>query len=107
MREGWWYIGIKGGGGVKSKGTRIVIEKEKRNRPILAACMSSCLTVCANINIGLFHFSFSITILVPLLFTPPPPLIPIYHQPSRIENVFITCFLHFLVDLVLYLVLEK
>ena len=28
MREGWWYIGIKGGGGVKSKGTRIVIEKE-------------------------------------------------------------------------------
>ena len=38
MREGWWYIGIKGGGGVKSKGTRIVIEKEKRNRPILAAC---------------------------------------------------------------------
>ena len=25
MREGWWYIGIKGGGGVKSKGTRIVI----------------------------------------------------------------------------------
>ena len=38
MREGWWYIGIKGGGGVKSKGTRIVIEKEKRNRSILAAC---------------------------------------------------------------------
>ena len=38
MREGWWYIGIKGGGGVKSKGTRIVIEKEKRDRPILAAC---------------------------------------------------------------------
>ena len=36
MREGWWYIGIKGGGGVKSKGTRIVIEKEKLNRPILA-----------------------------------------------------------------------
>ena len=30
MREGWWYIGIKGGGGVKSKGTRIVIEKEKK-----------------------------------------------------------------------------
>ena len=29
MREGWWYIGIKGGGGVKSNGTRIVIEKEK------------------------------------------------------------------------------
>ena len=29
MREGWWYIGIKGGGGVKSKGTRLVIEKEK------------------------------------------------------------------------------
>ena len=28
MREGWWYIGIKGGGGVKSKGTRLVIEKE-------------------------------------------------------------------------------
>ena len=28
MREGWWYIGIKGGGGVKSKGTRIVIEKK-------------------------------------------------------------------------------
>ena len=66
--------------------------------------MSSCLTVFA--NIGLFHFSFSITILVPLLFTPPPPLIPIYHQPSRIENVFIICFLHFLVDLVLYLVLN-
>ena len=51
--------------------------------------MSSCLTVCA--NIGLFHFSFSITPLVPLLFTSPPPLIPIYHQPSRIKNVFITC----------------
>ena len=29
MREGWWYIGIKDGGGVKSKGTRLVIEKEK------------------------------------------------------------------------------
>jgi hypothetical protein len=36
MREGWWYIGIKGGGGVKSKGTRLVIEKKKGNRPILA-----------------------------------------------------------------------
>ena len=33
-----WYIGIKGGGDVKSKGTRLVIEKEKGNRPILAAC---------------------------------------------------------------------
>ena len=31
-------MGIKGGGGVKSKGTRLVIEKEKGNRPILAAC---------------------------------------------------------------------
>ena len=29
MREGWWYIGIKGDGGVKSKGTRLLIEKEK------------------------------------------------------------------------------
>ena len=28
-REGWWYIGIKGDGGVKSKGTRLLIEKEK------------------------------------------------------------------------------
>ena len=29
MREGWWYIGIKGDdGGVKSKGTRLLIEKE-------------------------------------------------------------------------------
>ena len=28
MREGQWYIGIKGGGDVKSKGTRLVIEKE-------------------------------------------------------------------------------
>ena len=28
IREGWWYIGIKGDGGVKSKGTRLVIEKE-------------------------------------------------------------------------------
>ena len=46
------------------------------------------LTVCA--NIGLFPFFFSITSLDPLLFTPPPPLIPIYHQPSHIENVFIT-----------------
>ena len=26
-----------------------------------------------------------------LLFIPPSPLIPIYHQPSRIENVLITC----------------
>ena len=43
-------------------------------------------------NIGLFHFSFSIRSLVPLLFTPPSPLIPIYHQPSRVENVFITCY---------------
>ena len=41
-------------------------------------------------NIGLFHFSFSIRNLVPLLFTPPSPLIPIYYQPSRIENVFYT-----------------
>ena len=46
-------------------------------------------------NIGLFHFSFSIRSLVPLLFTLPSPLIPIYHQPSRVENVFITCFLNF------------
>ena len=29
MREGWWYIGIKSGGGVKSKRTRLVIENEK------------------------------------------------------------------------------
>ena len=29
IREGWWYIGIKGDGGVKSKGTRFLIEKEK------------------------------------------------------------------------------
>ena len=29
IREGWWYIGIKGNGGVKSKGTRLLIEKEK------------------------------------------------------------------------------
>ena len=28
-REVWWYIGIKGDGGVKSKGTRLLIEKEK------------------------------------------------------------------------------
>ena len=28
-RESWWYIGIKGDGGVKSKGTRLLIEKEK------------------------------------------------------------------------------
>ena len=28
-REGWWYIGIKGDGDVKSKGTRLLIEKEK------------------------------------------------------------------------------
>ena len=46
-------------------------------------------------NIGLFHFSFSIRSLVPLLFTPPSPLIPIYHQLSRVENVSITCFLNF------------
>ena len=25
IREGWWYIGIKGDGGVKSKGTRLLI----------------------------------------------------------------------------------
>ena len=55
--------------------------------------MLSYLNVRA--NIGLFHFSFSIRSLVPLLFTPPSPLIPIYHQPSRVENVFITCFLYF------------
>ena len=29
IREGWWYIGIKGDGGVKRKGTRLLIEKEK------------------------------------------------------------------------------
>ena len=28
-QEGCWYIGIKGDGGVKSKGTRLLIEKEK------------------------------------------------------------------------------
>ena len=26
--RGWWYIGIKGDGGVKSKETRLLIEKE-------------------------------------------------------------------------------
>ena len=46
-------------------------------------------------NIALFHFSFSIRCLVPLLFTPPSPSIPIYNQPSRIESVFITSFLNF------------
>ena len=30
IREGWWYIGIKGDGGVKSKGTRLLTEKEKK-----------------------------------------------------------------------------
>ena len=54
-------------------------------------CISSMLsykfTACA--KIGIFHFSFSIRSLVPLLFTPPSPLIPIYHQPSRIENVLL------------------
>ena len=54
--------------------------------------MLSYLNVRA--NIGLIHFSFSIRSLVLLLFTPPSPLIPIY-QPSRVENVFITCFLNF------------
>ena len=29
IREGWWYLGIKGDGGVKRKGTRLLIEKEK------------------------------------------------------------------------------
>ena len=29
IREGSWYIGIKGDGVVKSKGTRLLIEKEK------------------------------------------------------------------------------
>ena len=53
----------------------------------------------ANIHVGLFHFSFSIRSLVPMLFTPLSPLITIYHQPSHIENVFITCFLHFLVEI--------
>ena len=28
-REGWWYKGIKGDDGVKSKGTRFLIEREK------------------------------------------------------------------------------
>ena len=46
-------------------------------------------------NIGVFHFSFSIRSLNPKLFTSPSPLIPIPLQPSRIENVFITCFLNF------------
>ena len=31
-REGWWYIGIKGDGGVKSKGTRLLIEKSEVTR---------------------------------------------------------------------------
>ena len=58
-------------------------------------------------NIGLFHFSISFRSLVPLLVTPPSPLIPIYHQPSRVENVFITNLFpkFFLVDLVFFLVL--
>ena len=51
-------------------------------------------------NIGLFHFSFSIRSLVPLLFIPPSPLIPIFNQPTRLENVFITCFLNFWADVV-------
>ena len=28
IREGWWCIGIEGDGGVKSKGTRLLIEKK-------------------------------------------------------------------------------
>ena len=28
IQEDWWYAGIKGDGGVKSKGTWFVIEKE-------------------------------------------------------------------------------
>ena len=50
----------------------------------------SYLNVRANIDL-----SISIRSLVPLLFTPPSPLIPIYKQCSRIENVFITYFLNF------------
>ena len=38
IREGWWYIGIRGDDGVTSKGTRLPIEKEKLNRPKLATC---------------------------------------------------------------------
>ena len=41
--------------------------------PILAACCHILLCV-----LSLFHYSFSIRSLVPLLFTPPSPLIPIY-----------------------------
>ena len=54
IRKDWWCIGIKGDGGVKSKGTRLLIEKEKSNMSYLNACA----------NIGLFHFSFSIRSLV-------------------------------------------
>ena len=28
IQESWWYIGIKGDGGVKSKGTKLLIENE-------------------------------------------------------------------------------
>ena len=52
-------------------------------------------------NIGLFHFYFLIKSLVPLLFIPPSPLIPIFNQFSRLENVLITCFLNFWADVVL------
>ena len=44
IREGWWNIGIKGYGGVKSKGTRFLIEKEKGNRPILTSKEKHSLT---------------------------------------------------------------
>ena len=54
--------------------------------------MLSYLNVHA--STGIFLFSFSIRSIVPLLFIPPSPLIPIYHQPFRIENDYITCFLN-------------
>ena len=50
--------------------------------------MLSYLNVRA--NIGLFLFN-----LKPCFLASPSPLIPIYHQPSRVENVIITCFLNF------------
>ena len=60
-----------------------------RKNEIFSTCMNNVLSynVCW-LNIGLFHFSLSFN-LVSLLFTPPLPSNPIYHQLYHRECFYI------------------
>ena len=78
---------IGGNGGVKRKGTRFW---ENKN-PILSTSFGSVTFTCANYKYRIFVSFFFSQNLVPFLFTPSLPPIPISHQLSRYRMFFFSC----------------